>query len=95
MRSEGFELKSVESLGAAIRGGNWNNGGNAGVFSLNLNNAPSNTNTNIGFRAASSFCPGKVPGCARERYLRIPFQSLKTTDSTPGQSPVVKGNGRI
>ena len=25
---------------AALRGGNWNNGTNAGVFALNLNNAP-------------------------------------------------------
>lgn len=34
------------------RGGNWNNGANAGVFSLNGNNARSNRNWNIGFRAA-------------------------------------------
>lgn len=36
-----------------IRGGNWNNGSRAGVFALNLNNARSNVNTNIGFRPAS------------------------------------------
>ncbi len=36
---------------AAIRGGNFNNGANAGVFNLNLNNAPSGSNYNIGFRA--------------------------------------------
>lgn len=36
-----------------IRGGNWNNGVNAGAFTLNLNNAPSNSNNNIGFRCAS------------------------------------------
>ena len=35
-----------------IRGGNWNNGALAGVFSLNLNNDRSNTNTNIGARPA-------------------------------------------
>lgn len=35
----------------AYRGGNWNNGTNAGLAALNLNNARSNTNTNIGFRA--------------------------------------------
>ena len=35
-----------------IRGGNWNNGSNAGVFNLNLNNPRSNSNTNIGFRSA-------------------------------------------
>lgn len=37
-----------------IRGGNWNNGSRAGVFALNLNNARSNANTNIGFRPASA-----------------------------------------
>lgn len=36
-----------------IRGGNWNNGSLAGVFALNLNNARSNANTNIGCRPAS------------------------------------------
>jgi RNA-directed DNA polymerase len=36
----------------ARRGGNWNNGSNAGVFALNVNNLRSNTNTNIGFRPA-------------------------------------------
>ena len=35
-----------------IRGGNWDNGANDGAFTLNLNNAPSNVNTNIGFRCA-------------------------------------------
>ena len=33
-----------------IRGGNWDNGANAGVFAFNANNAPSNANDNIGFR---------------------------------------------
>lgn len=36
----------------AKRGGNFNNGGNAGVFALNLNNTRTNSNNNIGFRAA-------------------------------------------
>jgi hypothetical protein len=36
-----------------IRGGNWNNSANAGVFALNCNNARSNTNTNIGGRVDS------------------------------------------
>lgn len=35
-----------------IAGGNWNNGANAGVFYLNLNNLRSNSNSNIGFRSA-------------------------------------------
>ena len=36
-----------------IRGGNWNNGALYGVFALNVNNARSNVNTNIGARPAS------------------------------------------
>ncbi len=39
---------------AVNRGGNWNNGANAGLFYANLNNAPSNTNSNIGFRCCNS-----------------------------------------
>lgn len=35
-----------------LRGGNWNNGSNAGLASLNLNNPRSNANSNIGFRPA-------------------------------------------
>lgn len=39
-----------------IRGGNWNNAANAGVFALNLHNARSNANTNIGARPALRAC---------------------------------------
>lgn len=35
-----------------IRGGNWNNGSNAGIFDVALNNLPSNFNNQIGFRCA-------------------------------------------
>jgi hypothetical protein len=35
---------------APISGGNWNNGSNAGVFALNLNNTSGNSNDNVGFR---------------------------------------------
>ena len=45
-----------------IRGGNWNNGSNAGVFNLNLNNPRSNSNTNIGAR------PDSDPPRNRKRY---------------------------
>lgn len=31
-------------------GGNWNNGGNAGLFYFNANNASSDTNSNVGAR---------------------------------------------
>jgi len=37
---------------AFLRGGDWNNGANAGVFALNLNYSPSDSNTDIGFRCA-------------------------------------------
>lgn len=35
-----------------MNGGNWDNGANAGLFYLNVNNAPSNANSNIGARLA-------------------------------------------
>lgn len=44
-------------LSGFLRGGNWNNGSNAGVFALNLNNSPGNQNNNIGFRCASDKVP--------------------------------------
>ena len=34
------------------RGGNWNNGANAGVFALSGDYSRSSASTNIGFRAA-------------------------------------------
>jgi hypothetical protein len=49
-----FGLGAV--AGAVLRGGNWNNDVNAGVFAANLNNAPTNTNTNIGFRCVFVPC---------------------------------------
>ena len=45
-----FFAGAVRTGGAALRGGNWNNNTNAGAFTLNLNNSPTNTNNNIGFR---------------------------------------------
>jgi hypothetical protein len=36
-----------------ISGGTWNNGSNAGVWTLNLNNVRGNSNNNVGFRADS------------------------------------------
>ena len=37
-----------------IAGGNWNNGSRAGVWALNCNNARTNSNDNVGFRADSA-----------------------------------------
>ncbi len=39
---------------AVKRGGNWDNGADAGVFYANLNNAPSDSNSNIGFRCCNN-----------------------------------------
>lgn len=50
----------VRCGGAALRGGDWNNGTNDGVLTLNLNNAPSNVNNNVGFRCVL----GAFRGCA-------------------------------
>jgi len=42
---------NVSGERAAFRGGNWANGGNAGVLSLSLGHAPSYTYAGLGFRA--------------------------------------------
>ncbi len=46
--SAGMTAKTMDLL----RGGNWDNGSNAGAFTLNLNWVPSNSNNNVGFRCA-------------------------------------------
>ena len=50
-----------ENGAAAYYGGNYGNGANAGLFYLNVNNAASNSNTNIGGRLANDFRQ-KAPG---------------------------------
>ena len=72
--SQGLQVKH-ERL--PIRGGNWNNGSQAGVFALNLNNERSNRNTNIGFRPAFG-----------ERQ-KASAQGL--AHSTPSKGPAVPG----
>src|SRR3989338_1708879 len=57
LHKKGFKLVSAV---AVLRGGNWNNGANAGPFSANLNNAPTNTNNNIGFRCCNNFESGQI-----------------------------------
>lgn len=57
-------------------GGNWNNGANAGVWALVLNNNRSNTNNSSGFRADSATpnAPqgdGGAKGCAVRRAGRL------------------------
>ncbi len=66
----------VPDASAMLRGGDWNNGANDGVFAANPNNAPSNVNTNIGFRCAywsvAAVRLGKVApvACGKSRALR-------------------------
>jgi len=69
-----------------IRGGNWNNGSNAGVFNLNLNNPRSNVNTNIGFRSA---LPSIWPEVS---ILRDTIQRMRTKGSIslPGNRKNIK-----
>jgi len=43
----------LNGFAAVNRGGNWNNGTNAGLGTANLNNGPGNRNSDIGFRAAA------------------------------------------
>lgn len=50
-----------------ISGGNWNNGSNAGVWALNLNNVRGNSNNNIGFRADPLPATPHAATAARQR----------------------------
>jgi RNA-directed DNA polymerase len=62
-----------------FRGGNWNNTTNAGLPALNLNNPRSNSNSNIGFRAALTLQPeGAAHKCARPVQGKKGFISLPT-----------------
>ena len=61
-----------ENRNAFQRGSNWNNTGDAGVFALNLNNAPTNTNNNIGFRCASDQNTPGWSGICLRIYAQCP-----------------------
>jgi hypothetical protein len=57
----GFSFRACAR--GAIVGGSWNNGAQAGRFTLNLNNTPSNTNNNIGARCG-------LPEVDSARFIR-------------------------
>jgi retron-type reverse transcriptase len=57
----------IANLQTVQRGGNWNNGANAGPFCSNLNNDPSDVNNNIGFRCC--FEQGENVTPSRRCYL--------------------------
>lgn len=63
-----------------ISGGNWNNSSNAGVWTLNLNNARSNSNDNVGFRAdsASPHAPQGDGGAKGDAFRRVAQPTAKS-----------------
>ena len=63
------------------RGGNWNNGANAGVFYLNGNNSRSNANTNIGFRAALALFVYFLRAKAQQKHQGKPGKSDALEDA--------------
>ncbi len=75
---------------AARRGGNFNNGANCSLASLNLNNAPSNVNTNIGFRGIPFADGMRDYGCGKtsdQQYIiRNTRRSMqRNTKQAPGR----------
>ena len=69
------------------RGGNWNNGANAGVFYLNGNNSRSNVNTNIGFRAALALFVYFLRAKAQQKHqiharAALPVEATGDTEQT-------------
>ena len=80
---------------AAKRGGNWNNGANCSLACLNLNNAPSNTNTNIGFRGIPFADGMRDHDCARIIRLTVhhpEYPSLDVAEYKTGSGGIVSDN---
>jgi alpha/beta superfamily hydrolase len=75
---------------AAIRGGNFNNGANCSLASLNLGSAPSNVNTNISFRGIPFADGMRDHGCGKtsdQQYIiRNTRRSMqRNTKPAPGR----------
>lgn len=68
-----------------IRGGNWNNGANAGVAALNLNNERTNANSNIGFRPAlDNARSSDLKGCCQCKFEKdAPTSAIAETHIAP------------
>jgi hypothetical protein len=60
-------------------GGNANNAANAGTFTLNSNNASSNSNRNIGTHLAGRFIPEKISCSFAGEYVN-PIQFGRGTE---------------
>ena len=70
------------------RGGNWNNGANAGLAAVNLNNSRANTNTNIGFRPAFGSSQKATPHGALSSALSKGCRCLGYRRKTEQAAPV-------
>ncbi len=70
-----------------IRGGNWNNGANAGVFYFNGNNSRANVNWNVGFRSALALFCYCLRATARQKHRgkRDAFPGRQGQRSAPVQ----------
>lgn len=79
---------SGRKIGRRLIGGNWDNGFLGGLFTFNVNNAPSNVNTNIGFRLASMQLPedGRLTGRPALMLLEPPsfLSEVNSNMSAPG-----------
>jgi len=68
-----------------LRGGNWNNGAIDGVFCANLNNDPTNTNNNIGFRCCRAPWEDALSSrrhCRAKVHMFLPSSAYKSKMKT-------------
>lgn len=90
--AEKGRLKGHGYRRAAIRGCNFNDKTNAGVFTLNLNNEPSNSNYDIGFRASKvKDCTSRTAmsdQCRSAKYFGTMILTLKVKNKKQGASLV-------
>ena len=81
-----------------IRGGNWNNGANAGVFYFNGNNSRANVNWNVGFRSALALfvivCGLRLSRNSKAKGTHFPADKAKDQRSRGLLVKVTKGGGQ-
>ena len=80
-----------------IRGGNWNNGANAGVFYFNGNNSRANVNWNVGFRSALALfvivCGLRLSRNSKAKGTHFPADKAKDTRSCSSPVEATGGGG--
>ncbi|MEO1750738.1 reverse transcriptase/maturase family protein [Thiofaba sp. EF100] len=76
-----------------MNGGNWSNGANAGLFYLNVNNDPSNANSNIGARLAMDIAARSGAATAAPTALH-PSGSLSCS-AVPGEHQQGAAGGKL